>query len=157
MPLQLLRSAERLYVVQKYFQHCHFLVACFDDVWWRVSMAKSLVFGLFWWRVSMTWWWLRHWNGVITISLKFDFKIIWRDGESNPKNLQHSAAFLSSFSTTAPHWKQSVKCRIRSKCLYRHCNALHFGNKRTGIVFEWHNDTKDLSFAACILKSASTY
>jgi len=26
----------------------------------------------------------------------------------------------------------------------------------TGIVFEWHNDTKDLSFAACILKSACT-
>jgi len=26
----------------------------------------------------------------------------------------------------------------------------------TGIVFERHNDTKDLSFAACIMKSAST-
>jgi len=26
----------------------------------------------------------------------------------------------------------------------------------TGIDFEQHNDTKDLSFAACILKSASS-
>jgi len=29
----------------------------------------------------------------------------WRDGESNPKILQHCAAFFFSVSTTAPLWK----------------------------------------------------
>jgi len=36
----------------------------------------------------------------------------WRDGEWNQKILQHSTAFISSVSTTAPLWKLSGKCRI---------------------------------------------
>jgi len=35
----------------------------------------------------------------------------WRDGESNPKNLQHSTAFFSAFRSRRL-WKQSIKCRI---------------------------------------------
>jgi len=63
----------------------------------------------------------------------------WRDGESNLKNLQHSAAFFPSVSITRPrrrseNTEQNVafKHRIRSICLYRHYNALplHFGKKR---------------------------
>jgi len=29
----------------------------------------------------------------------------WRDGELNPKIMQHSTAFFPSISTTAPLWK----------------------------------------------------
>jgi len=56
----------------------------------------------------------------------------WHDGESNPKILQHSAATFR-LRRRSENRAQNVtfKHRIRSICLYRHCNALHFGNKHT--------------------------
>jgi len=62
----------------------------------------------------------------------------WRDGELNSKILQHSATLFSRVSTTPPRRRSenraenfAFKHRIRSIWLYRHCNALHFGNKHT--------------------------
>jgi len=59
----------------------------------------------------------------------------WRGGEPNPKILQHSAAFFQRFD-------YGVALKIYRKishlniafdryASYRHCNALHFVNKRT--------------------------
>jgi len=60
----------------------------------------------------------------------------WRDGESNPKILQHSAASFQRFDHGAAlkiEKNVAFKHRIRWICLYRHCNALHFGNKPPGV------------------------
>jgi len=51
----------------------------------------------------------------------------WRDGETNPKLLQHSDAFFQRSENRA---QNVVKHRIRSICLYRHCNAIRSGNKQ---------------------------
>jgi len=41
-------------------------------------------------------------NLISITALTQRIKMNWRDGKSNTKILQHSAAFLSSVSTTAP-------------------------------------------------------
>jgi len=61
----------------------------------------------------------------------------WCDGEQNPKILQDAAAFFPPFRPRRRRRSENsgkyvaLKHRIRSICLYRHCNALHFGNKLT--------------------------
>jgi len=63
----------------------------------------------------------------------------WRDGESNPKILQHSAAFFPAFQSIDHDAALKIERKMShlniafdryASIVYRHCNALHFGNKR---------------------------
>jgi len=75
---------------------------------------------------------VKMWTAALTQSIKNE--LAWRRIE--PKN---SAAFHCFFPAFRPRRRSenslknvAFKHRIRSICLYRHCNALHFSNKRQG-------------------------
>jgi len=63
----------------------------------------------------------------------------WRDGESNPKILQHSAAFFQRFDygdALKIEGKMShLNIAFDQYASIKHCNALHFGNKHTVLVY----------------------